>query len=126
MKKKVRNLINISLALLGHLVLARAVLADNFISQKLNYVSVNIFKTTSDPENELLSTAGLLVKTFLSLLGIIFIGLIIYAGYNWMIAGGDEAKVTKAKDTIRSAIIGLIIIVASYSIWFFIYNFISK
>lgn len=63
---------------------------------------------------------GLIVKAFLSLLGIIFIGEILYAGYNWMTARGEEEKVTKAKDTIRRSIIGLIIIVGAYAIAQFI------
>jgi hypothetical protein len=38
-----------------------------------------------------------------------------------MTAGGDEQKVTKAKDSIRRAIIGLIIIVAAYGITYFVF-----
>jgi hypothetical protein len=41
-----------------------------------------------------------LIGVFLSLLGVIFIILIILAGYWWMTASGDEQKLTKAKDTI--------------------------
>lgn len=64
---------------------------------------------------------GTVVSALLSLLGVIFIGLMIYGGYNWMIARGDEAKVTKAQDTIRRAVIGLIIVISSYAIWNFIF-----
>ena len=68
---------------------------------------------------------GTAIKAFLSLLGIIFIILILYAGYSWMTAGGDESKVQKAKDTIQRAIIGLVITVMAYAIWVFVYvNFI--
>ncbi|MDP2708800.1 MAG: hypothetical protein Q8O93_01995 [bacterium] len=62
------------------------------------------------------------ISAFLGLLGIIFLILIIYAGYNWMTAQGDEDKVTKAKDTLARAIIGLIIIIAAYSITYFVFN----
>ncbi len=61
-----------------------------------------------------------LVATFLSLLGVIFMVLMIYGGYNWMTAAGDEAKIDKAKDTIRAAIIGLIIVIAAYGISVFV------
>jgi hypothetical protein len=64
---------------------------------------------------------GLIVNAFLSLLGIIFLILIIWAGYNWMTAGGDESKVTKAKDTLYRAVIGLIIVVGAFSIFRFIF-----
>lgn len=67
-----------------------------------------------------------IVKAFLGLLGIIFIFLMVLAGYHWMTAAGDEQKVTKAKDTLRTAIIGLVIIVAAYSITYFVLNAIGK
>ncbi|MCD4762299.1 hypothetical protein K8R32_05065 [bacterium] len=69
--------------------------------------------------------AHYVIKGFLSVLGIIFIILLILAGYNWMTAAGDEAKVTKAKDTIQKAIIGLIIIVSAYAITAFVFINIS-
>jgi amino acid transporter len=56
---------------------------------------------------------GSIINAFLSLLGVIFIILMLFAGYNWMTAAGDEAKVTKAKDTIQRAIIGLIIVLSA-------------
>lgn len=63
---------------------------------------------------------GTVAKTAIGLLGVVFIGLIIYAGYNWMIARGDEEKLNNAKDTLRRAIIGLVIVVGAYAIWRFI------
>lgn len=71
-------------------------------------------------QNSLPYLAGLLVRTIISLLGIVFIGLTIYGGYNWMTASGDESKLTRAKDTLRRAIIGLIILVSSFSFWVFL------
>ncbi|MCD4762300.1 pilin [bacterium] len=65
---------------------------------------------------------GKIIAGFLGLLGTIFIALMLYGGYNWMTAAGDEAKVTKAKNTIRRAIIGLVITVGSYAIWNYIWG----
>jgi len=62
------------------------------------------------------------VKALLGLLGVIFLVLIIYAGFNWMTAQGDEEKVTLAKDTLTRAVIGLIIIIAAYSITYFVFS----
>lgn len=74
-----------------------------------------------------LALLGTLINVFLSLLGIIFIILIVYAGYNWMTARGEEAKLEKAKDTIWRAVIGLVITVGSYAIWNFVFTrFISQ
>lgn len=57
-----------------------------------------------------------LIKIFLGFMGLIFLILIIYAGYNWMTAVGNEEKITKSKETLTRAVIGLIIIVTAYAI----------
>lgn len=62
------------------------------------------------------------ISAFLGLLGIIFIVLIIYSGFNWMTAAGDEEKVTLAKNTLIRAVIGLIIIISAYSITYFVFS----
>lgn len=62
------------------------------------------------------------IQTFLGLLGIIFIVLIVMAGYKWMNAAGNDEKVQEAKDTIRRAIIGLIITVSAYAITYFVFT----
>lgn len=61
-----------------------------------------------------------IIGIFLSLLGVLFMILMIYGGYNWMTAAGDEQKIDKAKDTIRAAVIGLIIVIAAYAVSIFI------
>ena len=63
---------------------------------------------------------GRVIGVFLSIFGIIFMVLIIFGGYKWMMASGREEEIKKAKDTIRSAIIGLIIVLAAYAITYFI------
>lgn len=63
-----------------------------------------------------------IIRGFLGLLGIIFVILIIIAGYNWMTASGDEEKIKKATSTIRSAIIGLLIIISAYAITYFVFS----
>ncbi len=68
--------------------------------------------------------AGQVVKAFLSWLGIVFLVLMLYGGYNWMISAGDESKVDKAKETIKNAIIGIIITAGAYGIWAFVAKFI--
>ena len=71
-------------------------------------------------ENNLAANAGKIVQVFLSLLGIIFLVLMLYGGYSWMTAAGDQGKVERAQNTIRRAIIGLIITIGSYAITQFI------
>lgn len=71
-------------------------------------------------ETTLASTLGVIISVALSILGVIFLAITIMAGYQWMTAQGNEAQVTKAKDSVTRAVIGLIVVISSYAIWFFI------
>jgi hypothetical protein len=109
--------------LMFFLALPLFVRADNAVLGGLSQATAGVFNPIdSETSTDLGSIIGLVVKISLGMLGVIFIVLIIYSGFTWMMAAGEEAKVTKAKDTIRRAIIGLIIIVSSFSFWLFIQN----
>jgi len=69
---------------------------------------------------------GQIIQAFLSIFGIIFLGLMIYGGYKWMIAQGRDEEVSKAKDIIKAAITGLIIVFAAYAISAFVISSIEK
>ncbi len=71
-------------------------------------------------ETTFAETLGTVVKAALSFVGVIFLILMVYAGYLWMTARGDEGKVDKATDIIRAAIIGFIITMGAYSITAFV------
>jgi hypothetical protein len=75
----------------------------------------------TNSENSLEDTISSIINLVLSFLGIVFI-LFIYAGANWMLAGGNEEKVGKSKKLIKQAVIGLIIVLVSYALSYFIIN----
>jgi hypothetical protein len=62
------------------------------------------------------SVVGTGIRVALSLVGIIFLVLMVYAGYLWMTARGEETQIDKAKDIISAAIIGLVIVMGAYAI----------
>ena len=70
--------------------------------------------------NSLAGIVSIVIQAFLGLLGIIFISYLLYAGYHWMTAQGDEKKVDKAKDTITRAVIGIIITIGAYAISYYV------
>jgi len=61
-----------------------------------------------------------IIRVALSLLGIIAVSLVIYGGYLYMTAGGNEEQVASAKNVLKNAVIGLIIILSSYAIVSFV------
>lgn len=80
------------------------------------------FSDTQSTDVAMAENIGLGIKLFFNILGIIFVILMIYAGYKWMMAQGDEGEIKKAKNILNRAIIGLIIIVGSFAIWNLISN----
>lgn len=72
------------------------------------------------PITNIPTSLGQFVGAILSLLGIVFLCLMIYGGFLWMTAAGDEQKVKKSIDIITAAIIGLIIVTSAYAITAFV------
>lgn len=67
-----------------------------------------------------------IIKYALSFLGLIFLILTLYGGFLWMIAGGNEEKITQSKSIVTNGIIGLLIILSAYAITYFVLENIIK
>ena len=82
----------------------------------------NTAKTAGLPTNEtsLPVLIGTLLSGLLSLVGVIFLVIIVWGGFLWMTARGNDQQVEKAKQLITSAVIGLIIIAGGYAITNFV------
>ncbi len=63
---------------------------------------------------------GSIIYPFLGLLGAVFVVLMIYAGFLYMTAQGNEDQVEKAKTIIKNAVIGVVIISLAYAITNFV------
>jgi hypothetical protein len=74
-----------------------------------------VFDGGSNPR-DIRVTLAKIIRSLLGLLGIIFVILVIYAGFLWMTAGGNESKIEESKKYLSRSLIGLVIILASYSI----------
>lgn len=79
----------------------------------VNSVSNNAGITSS---SDLPTIIGRIINALLTFLGLIFLVLVLYAGFLWMTAQGEDKQVTKAKEMLKQAIIGLVVIVAGYAI----------
>ncbi len=93
--------------------------AKDYLEETGMFGGYDIKKDSIDP---VIST---IISIALSFLGVLFLLLMIYGGFLWMTAKGNEEQVTKAKNLITAAIIGLIIVVAAYAISVFVVSNIS-
>ncbi len=57
-----------------------------------------------------------LYRYFISIIGIVAVMMIAYGGYEWIMAAGSAEKISKAKNTIQGAMIGLLLGIGSYAI----------
>jgi len=57
-----------------------------------------------------------IINYSLMLLGVLFFGLFVFSGYQWMSAGGNEDAISKAQARMKNAIIGMVIVLASWAI----------
>ncbi|RLD10093.1 MAG: hypothetical protein DRI44_06935 [Chlamydiae bacterium] len=63
-----------------------------------------------------------IIKIALGLLGTVAVVIILYGGFVWMTAGGNEDKVAQAKKVLLNGAIGLAIIIFAFSIASFVLN----
>ena len=87
-----------------------------------NLIDSGVTRGGYDGAKKIEGILGELIKTLLSILGIIFIIMIIYAGFKWIQAEGDEGKIGDARKMIIHSVIGLIVVLSAYSITLFVLN----
>lgn len=97
----------------GHAALAQGVTSNEILPTG---IGTALGASTTD----IRITIANIIRIALGFLGTLALLIILYAGFVWMTAGGDEEKVTRAKKTLTSAVIGLIIILAAFGITSFI------
>jgi len=76
--------------------------------------------TTLSQETDISGRIGTIIGAGLGFIGILFFILMIYGGFLWMTARGNEEQVKKAIELITQACIGLAIVAAAYLITKFI------
>ena len=63
-----------------------------------------------------------IVNTSLIFLGTATLIMVIAAGFMWLFAGGQEEKITKAKDLLKGSLIGLVIVLSSFGVAQYIFE----
>lgn len=65
---------------------------------------------------DLYTIVGRIINVVLGFLGIVLLFYFLYGGFKWMTSGGESDGVDEAKTMIRNAVIGLVIVMASYAL----------
>lgn len=71
-------------------------------------------------ETDVTKVVGNVIGTALSMIAVLFFILMLYGGFTWMTARGNEEMTKKALSTITAAIIGIIIVLSAYAITRFV------
>lgn len=81
---------------------------------------------TGEGAGDVAGLLGQLINTGFALLGTIVLGFTLVGGLLWMIAGGNEDKVTRAKKFIVGGIEGMIVIFMAYALVYIVINALSQ
>ena len=68
----------------------------------------------------LIQTVASIINFLLGFLGVIAVVLVLWAGFKWMTAAGDEQQISTAKKILAGGVIGLAIVLVAYAITAFV------
>lgn len=103
-----------------------AVLLSLFLVPSFTFAAVNV-KTefgkalekggiTSGQVPSVEESLGSIINVVLGFVGMAVLVLVVYAGALWILAAGNEEKITQAKGILKGAVLGLIIVFSAYVI----------
>jgi len=101
--------------------------SDNLWNSMTNELDplADIYGAEGEPEDPRV-TAMRITNYALGFLSVVFIALILYAGFRWMTSGGNEEHITKAKKIMIASVIGLGIVLTALAITNFIFRVLIK
>ena len=95
---------------------------DDPVPKKIEFEIGTIQTETGLGGEDVRSTIASIIKVALGLLGIVAVVIILWGGFVWMTAGGNDEKVGEARKIIFSGIIGLAIVLSAYAIAAYVLN----
>lgn len=66
------------------------------------------------------------IRIVLSMVGFFFFLLMLYAGYLWITAYGQEEKIKQSLKLGRAAVLGLLVVIGSYAITVFVFYMLTR
>lgn len=92
----------------------------NFVHAQPLDTGLAYAEQTGLPTTDLRVIIANIIRVALGLLGTIAVVIVLYGGWLWMSAGGNEEQIEKAKKTLLNGVVGLIIILSAYGIVLFV------
>ena len=89
----------------------------NLVGEVNQYLPIE-YNRTDDPIVLIIR----IIRIALTFVGVGLTGLLVYAGFLWMTAAGNDDQIGTAKSTMKNAVIGLLIIMMSWTLATFIIN----
>jgi hypothetical protein len=83
----------------------------------------DIFK---EGEDEVPAILGRMINLLLGALGTVAVFLIVYSGFLWMTAGGNEDQISKAKTIMKQVVVGLLVLSLAYAVVAFVVSLVAR
>ncbi|MBI5037807.1 MAG: hypothetical protein HZC01_03860 [Candidatus Kerfeldbacteria bacterium] len=81
-----------------------------------------IKQATKLPDEDPQTITVNVIQWALGVLGLVAVIMVLIGGVMWMTSAGNEEKVRKAKEILRAAVIGLVVILLSWALVSFVIN----
>lgn len=114
------------LAMVFVLGIVSVVRAEVNLTKPLDRAGAGMFAGEGDRSNltahaDATILVGRLIRAFITFLGVYFVVMVVWGGYEWMTAGGDSDKAKKARSRLTNAVIGMAIAVSWWVITDFVF-----
>lgn len=108
-----------------NVVVVDAGLGENIL-KNLNTIGTDSGFNVLNAETSLPFQIGVLIRGIMGFLGLVFLILVVFAGYKWMLAHGEPGEVKEAQKLLIHSIVGLLITASAYALSSFVINAISS
>ncbi|MBI2416211.1 MAG: hypothetical protein HYV33_06165 [Candidatus Kerfeldbacteria bacterium] len=114
-------------------LLITLIITASMVAPAISLAAYNPQEVTFDPNNNAQRNTGLgnasptdvaagIIQRVLTILALLALILMIYAGFVWMLSRGKEEDVERAKEILYGALFGLIVILASYGLSLYVFE----
>lgn len=105
------------LPIIGASFFSPSALADqDLVAGQVGFKEVGSVFGGSRAEQDPRALIANIISIALGFIGVIFLGLTVAAGFQYMTSGGNSEKASKAAGLLKNAIIGLLIVLAAWSL----------